>query len=551
MTASNPNEMSASDNESLGSLFRKTRRGLHHSIEDASEATRIHVRILRDLEDDNYRRMPAEVFVRGFIKLYAAFLGLDPEETLSIYVLQENAHPDKPAEMPYRQHILTGEKYVNPPLYQQSGRKVSVIGGILTILVLILVAVSFLPKNIDTPDTDWQGRVVPDPGTSTTILTQTEPPDPQEAEIIVDRPPGIKIDEEPASEPEAESGSSEPVEKSPILDRKPYKISKKPDREPPAAAPVIAADPEEKTQPLPEGMKPAPVQGVADSGSTGSTIDPATGPISTGTKPGAIVTAEKEASNPQPTAQALRSIPASAIEAIAEPDAPVGEPEYPPAADTPPVEPDHGTDTASSDPGDQETRENPPQSDPMAEAPATREVLRSGSAPGGEAGASEVNGKSTLVDSISGETEPGATRLSNRPDSAAQEIADDSGVQAPLSSPKPVTVKVVTVKSTAENIESEEDDSDPEPTAEANTPVNYVLEARFLEPTWMRIQVDSKKPRQYTYNPGMVRTWKAERSIFLHLGNGGGVSLTLNGKPLPTGSPSGKVAKISIPDDIR
>ena len=80
---------SQENTETLGNLFRNARLARQLSIEEAAEATRINAPIIRGIEDDNYTKMPAEVFVRGFIKLYSEFLELDPDETLSRYGHQE------------------------------------------------------------------------------------------------------------------------------------------------------------------------------------------------------------------------------------------------------------------------------------------------------------------------------------------------------------------------------------------------------------------------------------------------------------------------------
>ena len=72
--------------QTLGAFLRDHREKLHLSLEDATESTKISLPILRAIEEDNYERMPAEAFCRGFYSMYAEFLQLKPEEILTRYL---------------------------------------------------------------------------------------------------------------------------------------------------------------------------------------------------------------------------------------------------------------------------------------------------------------------------------------------------------------------------------------------------------------------------------------------------------------------------------
>ncbi|MCK5323044.1 MAG: DUF4115 domain-containing protein, partial [Desulfobulbaceae bacterium] len=78
----------------------------------------------------------------------------------------------------------------------------------------------------------------------------------------------------------------------------------------------------------------------------------------------------------------------------------------------------------------------------------------------------------------------------------------------------------------------------------------YLLKAIFTETTWIQITVDDKPPRDAIYKAGSRRIWRAREKIDLHIGNAGGVNLTLNGSPVANLGPSGQSAKLSIPKDL-
>lgn len=84
-------------NESLGEFLRseRERRGL--SIEQVASATKISQRVLYALESDHYSDLPALPFVRGFVKNYAKFIGLDGNQVLARFKpFLENHSKERP-----------------------------------------------------------------------------------------------------------------------------------------------------------------------------------------------------------------------------------------------------------------------------------------------------------------------------------------------------------------------------------------------------------------------------------------------------------------------
>lgn len=71
--------------DSLGSFLQRERSKKNVTIEDVAEATCIHIATLRAIEAGDREKMPAEVFSRGFIKLYAEYLDLDTQDILNRY----------------------------------------------------------------------------------------------------------------------------------------------------------------------------------------------------------------------------------------------------------------------------------------------------------------------------------------------------------------------------------------------------------------------------------------------------------------------------------
>lgn len=66
----------------LGERFRAAREARGLSLSDVAEQIRIRSVYLAAIEDENWPAIGAPVYVRGFLRTYARFLGLEPEEVV-------------------------------------------------------------------------------------------------------------------------------------------------------------------------------------------------------------------------------------------------------------------------------------------------------------------------------------------------------------------------------------------------------------------------------------------------------------------------------------
>jgi cytoskeletal protein RodZ len=69
----------------LGQYLREAREERGVDIRDAAQQTRISIRYLKALEDQDFAKLPGDVFVRGFLKSYGKFLQLDEAELMARY----------------------------------------------------------------------------------------------------------------------------------------------------------------------------------------------------------------------------------------------------------------------------------------------------------------------------------------------------------------------------------------------------------------------------------------------------------------------------------
>lgn len=69
--------------ESLGEYLKRVREEKEVTLEEVARVTRIRRDFLSALERDDYQLFPAPVYMRGFLKTYAGFLGLNVNEALA------------------------------------------------------------------------------------------------------------------------------------------------------------------------------------------------------------------------------------------------------------------------------------------------------------------------------------------------------------------------------------------------------------------------------------------------------------------------------------
>ncbi len=69
----------------VGTILRRARSRREVGLPEVEAATRIRLRYLRAIEDEEWDVLPDGVYTRGFIRTYASFLGLDGERLVEDY----------------------------------------------------------------------------------------------------------------------------------------------------------------------------------------------------------------------------------------------------------------------------------------------------------------------------------------------------------------------------------------------------------------------------------------------------------------------------------
>jgi len=132
----NQNEM-----KTLGETFKVRRKEMNITLKEAENATSVRASYLNSIEEGDVSKLISPVYVQGFVKQYALFLGMDTEKITKDYPLIFSRHESQ--EFSYG--IGTLEVRGNP------GAGVKWFPNAIWVLVTvgILVAAWYLAKSFD------------------------------------------------------------------------------------------------------------------------------------------------------------------------------------------------------------------------------------------------------------------------------------------------------------------------------------------------------------------------------------------------------------------
>src|SRR3954451_14352664 len=138
----------------IGNSLREARVRRRIDFAQAELATKIRGKYLRALEDEQFDLLPAETYVKGFLRTYAEYLGLDGQ----LYVDEFNSRftreeeplaPPRPTKQPARSRAV------------ESNFVIVALAGIIAVTILFVVAWKFgstgpetstgIPPAVNTP----------------------------------------------------------------------------------------------------------------------------------------------------------------------------------------------------------------------------------------------------------------------------------------------------------------------------------------------------------------------------------------------------------------
>lgn len=120
----------------LGEKLGKLRSDRRISLSEISRATKIQVKYLEYLEEGAYEKLPADVYVKGFLRNYSEFLGIDEKILIKLYEKErgiknnlEKGKKTKKGSLPASREKINISSFVVTPRVLAAGAIVTLVLG--------------------------------------------------------------------------------------------------------------------------------------------------------------------------------------------------------------------------------------------------------------------------------------------------------------------------------------------------------------------------------------------------------------------------------------
>ena len=124
---------------SIGEELKREREYREISLREISDATKINIRMLEAIEQDNFTALPGGIFNRNFIRAYAAFIGLDPEVIIRKYQVQTGVDQEPPPAGKLPPTLITAATKGTRSISKK--HLITIFVAAVTILLILLIAV--------------------------------------------------------------------------------------------------------------------------------------------------------------------------------------------------------------------------------------------------------------------------------------------------------------------------------------------------------------------------------------------------------------------------
>jgi hypothetical protein len=108
----------------LGEQLKKIRSEARLALQDVSRETKIPVKYLTMIEDGQYGKLPPDVYVKGFLKSYAIFLGVDSQKLINLYLRDKDIKQNMEGES---KDVHSAFKLAKMPRFTVTPKMVTVI----------------------------------------------------------------------------------------------------------------------------------------------------------------------------------------------------------------------------------------------------------------------------------------------------------------------------------------------------------------------------------------------------------------------------------------
>jgi cytoskeleton protein RodZ len=155
----------------IGNSLREARLRQGYELPRVEADTKIRAKYLKALEEERFEVLPGETYVKGFLRTYAEYLGLDGQ----LYVDEFNSRftrEEEPLAPPRPRRQTSRSRAV------ESNFVIVALAGIIAVTILVVVAWKFGSSGAESSTPPLGGAVPPADTTGTTSQQDTSTPPP-------------------------------------------------------------------------------------------------------------------------------------------------------------------------------------------------------------------------------------------------------------------------------------------------------------------------------------------------------------------------------------
>ncbi len=127
--------MDSNETKSVGHYLRQIRESRGLSLDDAAQVTRIGKNYLTAIEEEMFEKLPNPAYIKGFLRVYAGYLGLQGDDVVALYEKGTSAHSSQPPETARQAGVIRGAAHKSRGL----GRWL--VPGVLLGLIILFAAI--------------------------------------------------------------------------------------------------------------------------------------------------------------------------------------------------------------------------------------------------------------------------------------------------------------------------------------------------------------------------------------------------------------------------
>jgi cytoskeleton protein RodZ len=161
----------------IGNSLREARFRQQLELTDVEQATKIRARYLQALEEENFDALPAQTYVKGFLRTYADYLGLDGQLYVDEYNSRYSVGDEEPREPVVARRTATVQQRYRR--FESRG-VIFALAGIGALFALVIAAWKFSGND---------NQPIPNLGTT----TRSSKPAPPARQHRVTRPKKIRF----------------------------------------------------------------------------------------------------------------------------------------------------------------------------------------------------------------------------------------------------------------------------------------------------------------------------------------------------------------------